>query len=89
MLEALLLGAILSARWGLTGMKERGGITSLTLLVTLLSMQPRVWLDFWTSGACAHVKFFIHSSLSIHFSQSVLMFGIALTQVQILALEGI
>lgn len=37
----------------------------------------------------AHVKFFIPSSFSIHFPQSVLMFGIALTQVQVLALEGI
>ena len=31
--------------------EQRGKITSLDLLVTLLSMQPRIWLAFWAASA--------------------------------------
>ena len=39
------------SRWGLTSAEQKGRITSLHLLATLLLMQPRIQLAFWTARA--------------------------------------
>jgi len=39
------------SRWGLTRAEQRGRITSLDLLATLLFMQPRIQLAFWDANA--------------------------------------
>ena len=38
------------SRWGLTRAEQRDRITALGLLVTLLSMQPRIHLAFWIAS---------------------------------------
>jgi len=77
------------SRWGLTRAEQRNRIPSLDLLATLLLMQPRIWLAF------AHIQFFIHqyhqvllhrAPLNPFITQSVRILGIALIQVQDLAL---
>jgi len=48
------------SRWGLTRVEQRGRITSLNLLATLLLMQPRIQLAFGPTVQCtlvAHIKF--------------------------------
>ena len=46
------------SRSGLTSTKQWGRINSLNLLATLLLLQPRIWLAFWTVRA--HVQVTIH-----------------------------
>ncbi|KAK4824609.1 LOW QUALITY PROTEIN: hypothetical protein QYF61_016878 [Mycteria americana] len=71
------------SRWGLTRAEQRGRISSLDLLATLLLMQPRVWLS-------SHVQLFVHQYPQVLFRkaaldhiipQPVLKMGIAPTQV--------
>jgi len=81
-------------------MQDSGGISaewsrilSLTLLSTLLLMQPRMRLAFWAASAhlVAHVQLFVHQYLQVllgraalnpFIPQPVFVLGIALTQVQ-------
>ena len=44
-----------TSRWVHTRAEQRGRITSLDLLVTLLLMQPRTWLASWAGSAHCYV----------------------------------
>ncbi|KAK4812332.1 hypothetical protein QYF61_017109 [Mycteria americana] len=81
------------SRWGLTRAEQRGRITSLDLLATLLFMQPRIWLAFWAASAhCQLTSSFSSTSTPKSFSagllsipsslKPVLILGITLTQLQ-------
>jgi len=83
-------------RWGLSIAEQRGRITSLDLLATLLLMQPRICF-FFLGCECTllgHVQLFIpqypqvlgRAALNPFIPQPVLISGIALIQVQDLAL---
>lgn len=39
------------SRWSLMGVEQRGRVTSLDLLATLLLMQLKIWLAFWSASA--------------------------------------
>ncbi|KAK4832903.1 hypothetical protein QYF61_026546 [Mycteria americana] len=85
-------------RWGLTRVEQRGRITSLDLLVTLLLMQPRIQLAFWAASAhCRVLLSFLSTNTPKSFSsgraalnpfsaQPVFVLGIVPTHVQDLAL---
>ncbi|KAK4831337.1 hypothetical protein QYF61_017468 [Mycteria americana] len=87
-----------SVGWGLMRAGYRGRITSLDLLVTLLLMQPRIWLAFWAASAhCWLMLSFSSTNTPKSFSsgraalnpfsaQPVFVLGIAPTHVQDLAL---
>ena len=81
--------------WGPTRAEQRGRITSLDLLATLLLMQSSVQLAFWAVSAhCWLMPSFSSTSTPKSFSAGllsipsspVLILGAALTQVQDLAL---
>ncbi|KAK4821667.1 hypothetical protein QYF61_027135 [Mycteria americana] len=86
-----------SSRQGLTRVEQRDRITSLDLLAMLLLTQPRISLAFWAASAHCWLmsSFFIHqypqvflgrAALNPLIPQPVLIPGVALTQVQDLAL---
>ncbi|KAK4819180.1 hypothetical protein QYF61_025995 [Mycteria americana] len=76
-LDAVLQG-------GLSRAEQRGRILSLDLLATLLWMQPRIRLPFW---AASYPQVLLRrAALNPFIPQSVLILGIALAQVQDLAL---
>jgi len=61
------------ARWGLTRAEQRGRITSLALLATLLLMQPRVRLAFQAASAsCQLTSSFSFTSTPMSFLAGLL-----------------
>ena len=54
-----------NSRWALTRMEQRGRIPSLDLLPTLLLMQPRAQMAFWTVSAhCQVMLSFVYGTFS-------------------------